>query len=94
MTTQVIINGKEVTNPFAKAGLAFVAILIAALVTSVVVFVLLPIIGVAVTLSVGLIAIFLVSTIMGIMALAFGAVLLGWLFGSTEIRVQRIHKQK
>ena len=51
MATQILINGKEVTSPFAKAFLVFGAIITVALVTAVVIFVLLPIIGVAVTLS-------------------------------------------
>ena len=94
MTTQVVINGKEVTNPFAKAALAFGAILISALVTAVIVFVLLPIIGVAVTLSGGFVAIFIVATIMGIATLMFGAALFGWLFGPTEFRVEKTRKRK
>lgn len=94
MSTQVVLNGKEVINPIAKAALALGAILIAALVTAVVVFVLLPIIGVAVTLSVGFAAIILVATIMGITTMIFGAVILGLLFAPTEFRVEKTRKKK
>ena len=50
-----VINGKEVTNPVAKTTLAFGAILFAALITAIIVSVLLPFVGVVVTLSVGFI---------------------------------------
>jgi len=94
MTIHIVVNGKEVTNPFAKAFLAFGAIIIAALVTALVIFVLLPIIGIAVTLSAGFILICIVSTIVGITTLVFGTAILGLLFGSTEFRVENTRKRK
>lgn len=94
MTTYIVINGKEVTNPIAKAAVALGAILSAAIVTSIVVFVLLPIIGVVVTLSVGFIAIVIIAISVGVSALIFGAAILGWLFGPTEFRFEKTHKRK
>jgi hypothetical protein len=93
MTTHIIINGKEVTHPLAKAALAFAVILIASLVTAIFVFVLLPIIGIVVTLSVGFVAIFIVATIAAITILAFGAAMLGWLIGPTEFRLEKTRKR-
>lgn len=94
MTTYVVINGSEVTNPTAKATLAFGAILIAALITAIFVFVLLPLVGVVVTLSAGFFAVFIVATIVGITALVLGTVVFGWLFGPTEYQVGKTHKRK
>lgn len=94
MTIQIVVNGKEVTNPFAKAFLAFGAIIIAALVAALVIFVLLPVIGVAVTLSAGFIVICIVSIIVGITTLVFGAAMLGLLFGTAEFRVKNTRKRK
>jgi len=94
MTIQIVINGKEVTNPFTKAFLVFGAIIIAALGTALVIFVLLPIIGIAVTLSAGFIVICIVATIVCITTLAFGTTILGLLFGSTEFRVKSTHNRK
>ena len=94
MATKIIINGKEITNPFAKALLIFGAIVVAAMVTAVVIFVLLPIIGVAVTLSVGFIVIFIVATIVSVATLALVTIISAWLFGAAEFRIERSHKRK
>lgn len=93
MATRIIINGKEVTNPVTKAFLIIGAIIVAAFVTAFVILVLLPIIGVAVTLSVGFIIIFIVATVVSIATLGFITIILGWFFGSTEFRIEKIHKR-
>ena len=94
MTTQVVINGKEVTNPVAKTALAFGAILIVTLITTVIVFVLLPLVGIVVTLTIGFIAVFIVAIIAGITTLALSVAVFGWLFGPTEFRIEKTHKRK
>ena len=66
MNTRIIINGKEVTNPVARALLILSAIIVAAVVAALVIFVLFPLIGIAVTLSIGVIAIFIVAMIMSV----------------------------
>ena len=93
MNTQIIINGKEVSNPFTRFLLILGAIIIAALVTVVVIFILLPIIGVAVTLSVGLVVIFIIATMASVAALVLVTIISSWLFGSTEFRIVRIHRK-
>ncbi len=93
MTTRIIINGKEVTNPFARVLLISGAIIVAALVTALVVFVLFPVIGIAVTLSVGIIAIFIVAIMMSVTALVLITVISSWLFGSAEFRIERFHRK-
>ena len=94
MKTRIIINGKEVTSPFAKVLLIIGAIIVTALVLSLVIFVLLPVIGVAVTLSAGFIVIFIVATIISVATMALVAVIAAWLFGAAELRIERIHKRK
>lgn len=93
MATKILINGKEVTNPFVKAFLVFGAIITVALVTTVVIFVLLPIIGVAVTLSAWIVVIFIVAIIVGIATLAFVTAMLGMLFGAMEFRIEKSRKR-
>ena len=44
MTIRIVINGNEVTNPFTKAFLVFGAVIVAAITTALVIFVLFPII--------------------------------------------------
>jgi hypothetical protein len=94
MTIRIVINGNEVTNPFAKAFLVFGAVIVAAITTALVIFVLFPIIGIVVTLSAGFIAICIVATIVGITTLAFGTVMLGLLFGVMEFRLEHSRKKK
>jgi hypothetical protein len=93
MNARIIINGKEVTNPFARFLLVLGAIIIAALVTVGVIFILLPLIGVAVTLSIGFVLIFVVATMVSVVALVLVTIISSWLFGSTEFRIVRIHKK-
>ena len=93
MNTQIIINGKQVSNPFIRFLLILAAIITAALVTAVVIVILLPLIGVAVTLSVGFIAIFVVATMVSVVFLVLLTVISSWLFGSTEFRIVRIHRK-
>ena len=94
MTIRIVINGNEVTNPFAKAFLVFGAVIVAAISTALVIFVLFPIIGIAVTLSAGFIVICIVAIIVGITTLAFGTVMLGLLFGVMEFRLEHTRKKK
>ena len=93
MNTRIIINGKEVTNPFTRALLILGAIIIAALVTAVVIFILLPLIGVAVTLSIGFIVIFVVATMASVASLVLVTIISSWLFGSAEFRIERVRRK-
>ena len=94
MATRIIINGKEVTNSITRALLILSAILITALVTSIVIFILLPIIGIAVTLSVGFILIFVVASIMSMVSLALMTLISSKYFGTTDVRIERIHRKR
>ena len=94
MATRIIINGKEVTNPFTRVLLILSAILITALVTACVIFILLPIIGIAVTLSLSFILIFVVAAIVSMVTLALMTVISSRYFGTTEFRIERIHRRK
>ncbi len=93
MNTRIIINGNEVSNPFTRALLILGAIVIAAVVTALVIFVLFPVIGIAVTLSIGFIAVFIVAMLVSVAALVLLTIVSSWLFGSAEFRVTRIHRK-
>ena len=93
MATRIIINGKEVTNPYVKAVFILGAIVVTALVTALVIFVLLPIIGVAVTLSIGFIVIFIFASVLGVVTLGIVWALFAWLFGTAEFRFEKTHKR-
>ena len=93
MTIRIVVNGNEITNPFAKVFLVFGAVIVTAIITALVIFVLFPIIGIAVTLSVGFIVICIVATIVGIAMSAFATVMLGLLFGVMEFRLEHTRKK-
>jgi len=82
MATRIIINDKEMTNPYEKGLLMFGAIIVAALVTATVIFVQLPIIGVAVTLTTSFVLIFITATLVSISTLALVAFITSWIFGA------------
>ena len=94
MKTHIIINGREVTNPVTKGLLILGAIVVTALVMSVVIFILLPLIGVVVTVSVGFVVIFLIATIVSVATLAFVTFIIASLFGAAEFRFERNHSKK
>jgi len=92
MTTRIIINGKEITNPFTRFLLILSTILMTALVSAGVIFVLLPIIGIAVTLSVGFILIVFAAIMVSVVALLLSMIISAWLFGTSEFRIKRIRR--
>ena len=94
MTTRVIINGREIKNPIIKAVLAFGFILIASLISLVVIFVLLPVAGIVITLSVGFVVVFIAAIIAGFVALILTTVVFGRFFGSTDFKIEKINKRK
>jgi len=93
MKTRIIINGNEITNPVTRFLLMLAAIIVAALAAAVVIFILFPIIGIAVTLSIGFIAIFIVAIMGSVAALVLFTVISSWLFGSTEFRIERFNRK-
>lgn len=93
MATRIIINGNEITNPLSRALLILGIVLITALVTAAVIFILLPIIGIAVSLSIGFVLIFIAAAIVSGVALALTTLISSWLFGTSEFRIERIHRR-
>jgi len=94
MTTRVIINEREITNPVAKAALAFGFILIASLISLFFIFVLLPVAGIVITLSIGFVVVFVIATIAGFAALILTTAIFGRFFGSTDFRIEKLRRQK
>lgn len=77
MATRIVINGKEVHNPVVKAALGMLAVIIFGVFAAVIVFLILPLLGIAVTLAVGLLAVLLVALGIGIPMFILGGALLG-----------------
>ena len=93
MTTRIVINGKEITHPVAKAGLMFGFSLVASLFSAIIIFVLLPLVGIAITLSIGFFVVFIVAIITGIIILVLSMTVFSWIFGSTGFRIEKTHKR-
>jgi len=94
VATHVLIDGREVNQRTIKATLAFAAVIFSALLTAVVVFVLLPLIGMAITLSAGLVAIMLIATVSGLSIPIFGTAIVAWCFGSAVVRVEKAYQSR
>ena len=91
MKTQLIINGKEISNPVVKYLLLFAAIFLSAIITLVILFIILPLIGIAATLSIGLIVSISIAVIISIPALIIFALVFNRVFGTTEVRIIQQH---
>ncbi len=92
MTTHIVINGKELTHPVAKLGVAIAAMLVAAVGIAVVMFVFLPLIGITVAASVGLAVMLLGASLAGVFTLLLGAVLVSSILGPLELLLRRRRK--
>jgi len=74
---RVFINGKEVTNPAARFGLKLLGILIGGLIASVVLFLVLPAVGVVVLGTVGIALGVVLLVLLAVPVIAVGGSLLG-----------------
>ena len=63
MPTRIVINGREVESPLAKALLGFVTFAVLAALASVFVFLVLPRVGIAVTMAVGIVIVVVVALV-------------------------------
>jgi hypothetical protein len=76
MALRIIVNGKECTSPIVKYGLA-VAVLIGTIaISALIVFVLLPIIGVSIAATLGLVITIAVGIFAAAVALTLGSAIL------------------
>ena len=94
VATHVLIDGRAVSQRAVKAKLAFAALLFSALFTAVIVFVLLPLIGLAITLSAGVVVILLMAAASGMSTLIFGAAIVAWCFGPAVMRVEKSYQAR
>ena len=84
MTLRIIVNNKEYTNPVVKYGLVFSFLLGAVAVSALIIFVLLPAIGITIVMSMGLVIIIAVGVFAAAVALTLGSVIFAGLLAITE----------
>ena len=77
MPTRIVINGREVESPLAKALLGFVTFAVLAALASVFVFLVLPLVGIAVTMAVGIVIVVVVALVLAVPLLLLWGALVG-----------------
>lgn len=81
MSTRIVINGKEVKSPLAKALVGFLGFVVLAALASVLVFLFLPLLGIAVTAAVGVVIVLFIALVFALPLLMFWGVLAGAILG-------------
>lgn len=81
MPTRIVINGKEVESPLAKALVGFIGFAFLAALASVFVFLFLPLMGIAVTAAVGLVIVVLIALVFALPLLMLWGTLIGAILG-------------
>lgn len=96
MGSRFVFNGKEVTNPVAKLllGILGVIVIVAGLVVGAVVFLVLPLVGVAITLSIGAALVIPVATVLGILLFMLGGAVLGVLVAPFIVLAEVIRRRR
>jgi uncharacterized membrane protein len=89
MTTHIIINGKEITNPFVKFLLMLGAVIFSSAVVLTLLLLVLPLAGFVISVSLGLVVSVLIAVFISIPALIIFTAIFGKLFGDTEFRIKK-----
>lgn len=79
MTLRIFINDKEYTNPVVRYGIALAVLVGAMAVSALIVFVLLPAIGITIVISMGLVIVIAVGFFAATVAWVLGNAILGLL---------------
>jgi len=93
MTFRIIINEKECTSPVVKYGLAVAVLMGAIAISTLIVFVLLPIIGVSIAATLGLLIVIVVGIFAAAVALTLGSAVLSTLFVFVEYLTTKFGKR-
>ncbi len=75
MPIQIVINGREITNPLVKFVIGLGTFLVAAIFAAFLIFVVLPLVGFVVTLSLGLVGVIFLALVIAIPLIVGGAIL-------------------
>lgn len=77
MTPKIEVNGRKITNPMAIFIIGLTSIVFTGLVTALVIFLVLPLVGIVLSLSVGLTIIIFIAVGVGLPILILGRVIFG-----------------
>lgn len=84
MSLRIFINEKEYTNPVVKYGLALAVLVGAIAISALVVFVLLPAIGITIALAMGLVIVLAVGIFAATVSLVLGSAILSLLLAIAD----------
>lgn len=75
MAIRIRINEREITNPWVRLLIVLATLLVAGVFASLVIFVVLPLIGIAVTFTVGLVGVLILALLIAVPLIVGGALL-------------------
>jgi uncharacterized RDD family membrane protein YckC len=91
---RIVINGKEVTNPVVRALFGMFALLVVGVIAALAIFLILPLVGIVVTVSVGLVGVLLVALGVGIPLMILGGTLIGALLTPFAVLRERSKRRE
>lgn len=89
MGLRIIVNDREVSNPLVKFLLILGAMLVTGLVIAAVVFILLPLVGITIAVSVTFVVVVVVGTVIAALVMAFVGILYSIAKGSWQVYIER-----
>ena len=94
MSNRIVINGREVTNPLAKAAIAGLAVLSALIIVGLVLLIVLPLVGVTVGLTVVTVGVILVIIGVLVPLLILGGTLFALIAAPFQALAERRRKRR
>ena len=79
MSLRIIVNDKECTNPIVKYGMAIAVLIGTIAISALIIFVLLPVIGISIAATMGLVIVIAVGIFAAAVALTLGGAILATL---------------
>ena len=92
MVMRIVINDKEITNPVAKFFLIFSAMVVVGLITAGVVFIILPLLGITVVVTVSFVLAIVIASIVGAFILFIITFIYTLIKGSLHVHVDKRHQ--
>ena len=93
MPLRIIINDKEYSSPYIKYGLAAAVLTGTIAIAALIIFVLLPVIGISIAATLGLLIVIVVGIFAAAVALTFGTVIFSTLFVFIDYIAGRLRRR-
>ncbi len=90
MSTHIIINDREISHPLAKYAVIAVTVLAVGLVSAMLLFLVLPLIGITIATLFSFALLVVVCVTVGLLAVGFGTGLLAIILGPIDLLIRKI----